>query len=68
MALFTAEQRHFAQQISSLAYCNPFVPDRIAFEREALGDDFVATPRVWSLLAAEAESERANLARLVARI
>ena len=68
MALFTAKQRHFAHQISNLAYCNPFVPDRIAFEREALGDDFVATPRVWSLLAADAESERANLARLVARI
>ena len=67
MGIFTTEQRRFAQSISDMVYCNPFVPERIDYERQALGNDFAETPRVWSLLAG-AETERANLAKLVERI
>ncbi len=67
MGIFTTEQRRFTQSISDMVYGNPFVPERIDYERQALGDDFAETPRVWSLLAG-AESERANLAKLVDRI
>ncbi|MHC4415018.1 MAG: sigma 54-interacting transcriptional regulator [Planctomycetota bacterium] len=67
MALFAADQRTFARHISGLTYCNPFLPQRITAEREALGDDFNDTPPVWSLRA-DVEGERVNLARLVERI
>ena len=67
MGIFTTEQRRFAKCIGEMVYCNPFVPERIDYERQALGNDFAETPRVWSLLAG-AESERANLAKLVERI
>ncbi len=46
--LFTAEQRRFATALASIAYDNPFAPERIASERQALGADFVESGAVWS--------------------
>ncbi len=34
--------------ISQIAFCNPFVPDRTAFERTALQEQFVREGAVWS--------------------
>lgn len=67
MPLLTAKERRFAEQISRLVYCNPFVPERIACEKEALGEEFTETPPVWSLRAG-VETERANLAKLVEHV
>jgi len=39
----------FATAVSGLAYCNPFLPDRIACERAALKDEFVNIDTVWSV-------------------
>lgn len=64
MSLFTQKQQRFAHNISSLVFGNPFIPERIAFEKEALGDQFIQTPRVWSFLSGS-ESDRANLSKLV---
>ena len=36
MGIFTTEQRRFAQSISDMVYCNPFVPERIDYDRQAL--------------------------------
>ncbi|MBI3268470.1 MAG: sigma-54-dependent Fis family transcriptional regulator [Planctomycetes bacterium] len=47
--LFTPSDRRLAQAVSKLAFCNPFLPERIAFEREVLGEDFVESDGVWSL-------------------
>ena len=38
MAIFTDEQRRVAVGFSKLIYCNPFLPERIEHERDALGD------------------------------
>jgi hypothetical protein len=62
--LFGSDERAFAAAISRLVYCNPFVPERIALERAALGEAFSGSAAVWSLRA-DAESERSNLAALV---
>lgn len=48
MELFTPEQRAFAQAMSSLTYCNPFLPERIQHEKEALGREFRQPHAVWS--------------------
>src|SRR5215510_661832 len=39
--------RQLAEAISRLAYCNPFLPDRIEFERQALADAFVPGGTLW---------------------
>ena len=53
--------------ISRLDYCNPFVPGRIALEREALGPDFNDTATVWSKRV-DLEVGRGNIGRLIARV
>jgi transcriptional regulator with AAA-type ATPase domain len=68
MALFDADQRRLAECISTLVYCNPFLPDRITAERNALAEKFIESPRVWSLLAARPHRERENLARIMERV
>ncbi len=66
MALIASSERGFLEAISKLAYCNPFLPERIEHERQALGDAFVEAPLVWSLQPDD-ERERPNLLRLVER-
>ncbi|MCE9584106.1 MAG: sigma 54-interacting transcriptional regulator [Planctomycetes bacterium] len=48
MRLFTQDDLVFAHAVSNLATCNPFLPDRIHFERIALGREFVPGDPVWS--------------------
>ena len=49
MAFLTTSERAFLRAIANLGYCNPFLPERIEYEREALGPDFVEAEAVWSL-------------------
>jgi DNA-binding NtrC family response regulator len=65
MPLMTAAERGFARAISKLVFANPFLPERIDAEREALGRDFIATRSVWSARAQEEDSP--NLPALNAR-
>ena len=39
--------RTFVRAVSKLGYCNPFLPERIEAEREALGADYVAAGAIW---------------------
>src|SRR5262245_56803294 len=47
MSFLSPGDRTLADAISSLGYCNPFLPERIACERQALGADFVAGGTLW---------------------
>jgi len=47
MALFDPADHRFADAVSQLVYCNPFLPERVRLEREALGPDFVESPSVY---------------------
>ena len=67
MALFTNQQRSFADAVSRLTFCNPFMPTRIELERQALGDAFVDAPLVWSLQPRD-DDDRPNLVRLVEQV
>jgi hypothetical protein len=49
MKLFTPSELAFAQTISRLAYCNPFLPERIEHEKAALGNEFIDRGEVWNL-------------------
>ncbi|MGH7804091.1 MAG: sigma 54-interacting transcriptional regulator [Candidatus Binatia bacterium] len=54
-----------ARSLSRLAYCNPFLPERRALEREVLGERFIAAGPVWSARADLAE-QNPNLPALTA--
>ena len=46
---FMSEQeRRFAERMSRLATCDPFLPERVELERETLGSDFEPYSTVWS--------------------
>ena len=48
MALLTPGDRVRARAIAGLAYCNPFLPERIAFEKATLGPAYTEVPP-WNL-------------------
>ena len=66
MAMFTASEHAAASAIARLAYANPFLPERIECEREALGADFVDAAPVWSIQP-NAVEQNPNVGRLARR-
>ncbi|MCA8961598.1 MAG: sigma-54-dependent Fis family transcriptional regulator [Planctomycetes bacterium] len=47
MSIFEPGEREFAEAASGIAYCNPFLPERLEWERKALGEDFQASDTIW---------------------
>lgn len=59
MAFMKPGERGFARVISRINVLNPFLPERLEAEREALGDAYSDPGAVWSL--GDQKEERANL-------
>jgi transcriptional regulator with AAA-type ATPase domain len=57
----------FVSAISRLAYCNPFLPQRIECERQALGEQFVETDMVWNV-GNDWAGDRPNIRRIEQRV
>lgn len=68
MPFLTPEEQIFLRAVSQLAYCNHFLPERVEYERQALGNAFVEGEPVWSLPVDEPERPRANVWRIVERL
>jgi len=68
MTFLSAAERTFLSAVSQLAYCNPFLPERAEFEREALGNEYVAGEPVWSQPVKDPERPRANVWRIAERL
>ncbi|MCX5758520.1 MAG: sigma-54 factor interaction domain-containing protein, partial [Candidatus Hydrogenedentes bacterium] len=66
MALFTDADRTCAEALVALGYCNPFLPERIEYERVVLGEDFVGTDGAWHKHVEE-EDVRPNIELLTHR-
>ena len=47
MSLWDGEERQAAQALAALTFCNPFLGERMALERRALGASFAASDAVW---------------------
>lgn len=47
--MLTSSQEKFAELLSQLINCNPFLPERIEIERQLLGSSFVAKSANWNL-------------------
>jgi DNA-binding NtrC family response regulator len=61
-SLFTVSNRAFAQTVARINACNPFLPERIAAEREALGGEFIAAEAEWNQLPPAAQSHPNHVA------
>lgn len=66
MAIFDAAERAIARAIARAAYLNPFLPERIAAERAALGDAFEERDCDWNVRA-DFEGRHGNVERLTER-
>jgi transcriptional regulator with AAA-type ATPase domain len=66
MGFLSDAERDFAAAVSRLAYGNPFLPERIAWERQALGAEHVPFQAVWHSRGDPA-GENPNEARIVER-
>ncbi|MFO0788836.1 MAG: sigma 54-interacting transcriptional regulator [Pirellulales bacterium] len=66
MALFAAGDVRYLETVVQVAFANPFSPDRIALEREALGKEFESgSAPVWSRT--QLEVHDTNLIRLASQ-
>jgi NitT/TauT family transport system substrate-binding protein len=61
-------ERAFLEAAGKLAYCNPFLPDRIEYEREALGENCRDAEPVWSMRVDDPDRPRANLVAISNRL
>ena len=68
MSVLTAAERRFLTATARLAYSNPFLPERIEWERAALGREFVSTEPVWSVSVADPDAELPNVARIYRKL
>src|SRR5262245_3665391 len=68
MPLFSSTEIEFAETLSRLDYCNPFLPERLETERRALGRDFVGNEPCLNRRPEEDDSIDENVARLLERV
>jgi transcriptional regulator with AAA-type ATPase domain len=66
MSLLSDGERDFATAVSHLAYGNPFLPERIEWERRALGEEHLPFDVVWHSRD-DPQGENPNEARIVER-
>ncbi len=64
MPIFTAPQRRFVQAVSGIAHANPFLPQRIDYERQALGKQFEEEASDWNVNW-ESAGSHPNITRLL---
>src|SRR5580765_1005856 len=67
MALMTEPERAFARVLANLVLVNPFLPDWVRTQQEALGRDFVSAPPVWHALPGQ-PARNQNITALTARL
>jgi hypothetical protein len=67
MSFLTGGQRAVLRAVSRLGFANPFLPERVEYERAALGSEFVEGEPVWSYQVEHPEP-RANVWRIQERL
>jgi len=64
MAFLDRKGLAFLRAVSKLGYCNPFLPERIEYEREVLGSDFREAEPVWSMRVDDPDSPYNNVLKI----
>lgn len=68
MAVFSAPDRRLLEAVAGLGYSNPFLPERIAYEKAALGHEFVPSGPVWSVSVADPNATPPNVAAIYRKL
>ena len=64
MAVFSRQELHFLASVAKLGYGNPFLTERIQWEKAALGHEFVPGGAVWSASVSDPDAESPNVTAL----
>ncbi len=65
---FRSPTEAFLEAVSGLGSSNPFLPEHTAFERAALGPDFLEGEPLWSLPVDQPDRPRDNIWRIARRL
>ena len=68
MDVYSPAERRFLTAVANMAYANPFLPERLEYEKAALGREFVPGGPVWSASVTDPDAEPPNVVRLHARL
>ena len=68
MAIFSRQDQHFLSSVAKLGYGNPFLPERITFEKAALGREFVPGGQVWSASVSDPDAEPPNVTSIYKKL
>jgi transcriptional regulator with AAA-type ATPase domain len=68
MPFLKTEDRPFLEAVSKLAYANPFLPEMVNWEREALGGNFAQEESVWNFTVEDPERVHTNSWRILDRL
>lgn len=68
MTFLNPSNRRFVSAVAKLLYANPFLPEVLTCEREALGSETIEEEPVWSMTVSDPDRVRANTWRIVDRL
>jgi DNA-binding NtrC family response regulator len=68
MSVFSARDRHLLASVAGLCYANPFLPERIAFEKALLGREFQPAGPVWSVSVADPHATPPNVTAIFRKL
>src|SRR5581483_11082991 len=68
MAVFSKQEHQFLSAVAQLGYGNPFLPERIAHEKAALGRDFIPGGQVWSASVSDPDAEPPNVTAIYKKL
>jgi DNA-binding NtrC family response regulator len=68
VALLNPANRRLLAAVSELLYANPFLPEMLAYEREALGKDAIQEEPTWSMTVSDPDRVRTNSWRILHRL
>ena len=68
MPLLSDRERVFFSSISNLAFCNPFLPERTEYEKQALQRHYVPSGLVWSASVTTPDAASSNVVRVHQRL
>ena len=67
MAILNPADQCFLESVAAVSYANPFLAERIDYERQALGSDFDESRANWNLLGDDPETQQINTRKIAER-
>jgi len=68
MAFLSVANRRFLEAVSHLLYANPFLPEMVTFERQALRHETIEEEPLWSISISDPDRVRANTWLIMKRL